>query len=293
MITAFERLVRHDVSKVESSPMPVWNNLSLELKRAIDSLSSDQSIIIREADKGGAVVLLDREVYISEALRQLDNPMFYQEIQEDPSGNIKKLIQTVLIEILNHGYISENVMKALTKQEYRIPIFYVLPKVHKPGFPPPSRSIISGFDSLLDPLLKYLDHFLQPLVTKIPTYLKDTQDLIRRIEDISIPTGAVLLSLDVAALYTNITHSESYRILAFCLDKRDDPYPPTHFLLEILELILEKNYFKFMDRFFLQIKGVAMGSATAPSIANLFMSAFETEYILNVSNPFAQYILFF
>lgn len=108
-----------------------------------------------------------------------------------------------------------------------------------------------------------------------------------------IPSDAVILSLDVAALYTNITHSEAYRILALCLDQRDDLYPPTSFLLELLELILKKNYFRFLDKFFMQIKGVAMGSAAAPSIANLFMSAFETEHILNDSNPYVQYISFF
>lgn len=145
--------------------MPIWHNLSLEEKRAIDS-SADQSIVIREADKGGAVVLLDREVYIGEILKQLNNNEFYQEIQEDPSRNVMKLIQTVLTEALNLGYISENTVKALTKQEYRIPVFfYVLPKVHKLGFPPPGSPIISSFDSLLDPLSKYLDHFLQSLVT--------------------------------------------------------------------------------------------------------------------------------
>lgn len=130
-------------------------------------------------------------------------------------------------------------------------------------------------------------------MTSTPTYLKDTQDLIKKIEDVPFPSDAVLLTLDVTALYTNITHAEVYRAIAHFLDQRIDPFPPTHFLLEILDLVLEKNYFKFIDKFFIQIKGIAMGSAMAPSVANLFMSTFEKEHILDASNPFLSEILIF
>lgn len=147
MITTFERLVKRGVSTIESSPIRKWHNLSFEERKAVDSLASDQSIIIREADKGGAIVLLDRDVYIKEVYKQLTNQSFYQEIHEDPSGKIKKLIQIVLVEALNQGYITENIMKMLNKQEYRIPIFYVLPKIHKPGSVPPA--ILLSPDSTL------------------------------------------------------------------------------------------------------------------------------------------------
>ena len=37
------------------------------------------------------------------------------------------------------------------------------------------------------------------------------------------------------------------------------------------ELVLTLNAFQFEDKFFLQIKGTAMGTRMAPSYANLFM----------------------
>lgn len=117
--------------------------------------------------------------------------------------------------------------------------------------------------------------------------------MIRKIEGTSLPENAVLLTLDVSALYTNILHTEAYRVVSLFLDQRNEQHPPTHFLLEILELILEKNYFRFMHRHFLQIKGITMDLATAPSIVNLFMSISEQEYIFTDTNPFLQNILFF
>lgn len=56
-----------------------------------------------------------------------------------------------------------------------------------------------------------------------------------------IPEDAVLASLDVNALYTSIPHQEAYRVITNLLDTRPTPDPPTHFLLELLDLILKKN----------------------------------------------------
>lgn len=253
----------------------------------------DKSIIIKDADKGGTVVLMDRETYINEINKQLNNMDFYQEITYDPGKQIQALIQMVLVEATNLGYITEDVAKSLFKHQYRTPVFYTLPKIHKPGYPPPGRPIVSGCDSLLDPLSKYLDYYLQPLVSQIPSYLKDTQDLIQKIEGTTLSDETGLVTLDITSLYTNITHVEAYRAVSIFLDKRGDLFPPSHFLLEILEIILEKNYFKFMDRFFMQVRGIAMDSSAAPSIANLYMAIFEQELIFSESNPYIQNMVFY
>lgn len=137
MISAFERLVVRDAASIEGRPRPPWQNLRFEERQALESLASDTNIIICEADKGGAIVVMDREVYINEALRQLNNQDYYQEIFTDPSKTIMKLIHTVMLEASNLGYISETTFKSLVKHEYRIPVFYTLPKIHKPGSPPP------------------------------------------------------------------------------------------------------------------------------------------------------------
>jgi hypothetical protein len=47
----------------------------------------------------------------------------------------------------------------------------------------------------------------------------------------------------------------------------------------ILEMILKYNYFTFRDKFYLQIKGIAMGSKTGPSIANIFVHIVESIWL--------------
>lgn len=47
---------------------------------------------------------------------------------------------------------------------------------------------------------------------------------------------------------------------------------PVHFVLDLIDLLLEKNNFRFEDTFYYQTKGVSMGSSFAPSVVNLFMA---------------------
>lgn len=231
-------------------------------------------------------MILNRADYMSEIERQFTDINFYTVLSADPSKRITNLVHTVVQEALTLGYINDHIAKFLIQSEPRIPLFYLLPKIHKPGFPPRGRLIISGTGSILEPLAQFLDYFLQPFVQQSPLYIKDTGHFISRTEGKSISTNAILVSLDVNALYTSIPHEDAYRVIADVLDSRDKSDPPTHFLLELLELILEKNFFRCGTSFYIQHKGVAMGSAAAPSIANLFMMAMEKNTILHTVNPF-------
>ena len=54
---------------------------------------------------------------------------------------------------------------------------------------------------------------------------------------------------------------------------------PTKIITTFLALILTLNNFIFNSKFYLQIKGCAMGTICTPSYANIFMSEFEEKYI--------------
>ena len=59
-------------------------NVSLAERNAIKSVANDESIIIKEADKGGAVVIMDREHYKTMAETLLMDEEYYQELSADP-----------------------------------------------------------------------------------------------------------------------------------------------------------------------------------------------------------------
>ena len=76
-----------------------FSNLSSSEQLSLQQLKSDRNIVIKEADKGSAVVVWDRGDYISEANRQLDDRQVYEEIEVDPTVNLGKTINSRLNEL--------------------------------------------------------------------------------------------------------------------------------------------------------------------------------------------------
>ena len=119
---------------------------------------------------------------------------------------------------------------------------------------------------------------LKPLVPVIESYVKDTTDFINKIENIeALHEGALIGTLDVTSLYTNIPNGEGLAVVAERLEAvRDSRLMPTNrSLVELLEMVLTMNHISFNGRYFLQKRGTAMGTRLAPSYANLFMENVE------------------
>jgi len=51
------------------------------------------------------------------------------------------------------------------------------------------------------------------------------------------------------------------------------------FYTTIIQLVLENNYFKFENEFYLQKLGTAMGNSMAPPYAFIFMGTFEQDFL--------------
>lgn len=58
--------------------------ISKNERKGIKSLTSDKSIIIKEADKGGAVILMNTEHYKKMAKDILNDTKYYEKLTNDP-----------------------------------------------------------------------------------------------------------------------------------------------------------------------------------------------------------------
>ena len=103
-------------------------NLSPEELEALKQLRNDNTIVIKKADKGSNVVIMNRDDYIAEVERQLNDTKFYEKLDENPQEQFQKDID----EVLKNIQISESTRENISPSgNGRIPIFYVLPKIHK------------------------------------------------------------------------------------------------------------------------------------------------------------------
>lgn len=97
---------------------------------------------------------------------------------------------------------------------------------------------------------KYLDFLLQPHVLRMQTYTRDTGDFISKIEGVRISESALILFLDIVSLYTCIPYDDVRLAVRFYLEQDSESLPPIHFLLDLVDILLENNYFLFNNNFF-------------------------------------------
>ena len=108
-----------------------YSNLLSDEQDALKRLKVYRDIVIKEADKGGAVVVWGRSDYCEEAYRQLRDNQVYELMDTDPLEKVKITIAKELEPLLNMGYISPDNKKYLEVSKPRLGKFYLLPKIHK------------------------------------------------------------------------------------------------------------------------------------------------------------------
>ena len=253
-----------------------FSNLSSSEQISLKQLKCDRNIVIKEADKGSAVVVWDRGDYISEANRQLDDRQVYEEVVVDPSVDLGKTINSRLNELREEDPGLEEVTDYLKVRDSKLGRFYLLPKIHKGLSSVKGRPVISNSGTITEHISEYLDHHLNPLVSQSRSYVKDTNHFLSRLSKLGkIPEGALLCTVDVVGLYPSIPHGEGLEAIREALDRRENPGVATDTLVGLASLVLENNYFEFNDRFYRQKLGTAIGTKFAPAYANLFMTRLE------------------
>ena len=260
-------------------------------QQAIHNLANNKNITIKRADKGGSIVIMDTIDYINTALTHLQQTEVYAPQDTDHTNTVADDLNSCLLQLTNTGHLTNNIAKYIQpKTPPRTPLFYFLPKIHKPNNPP--RPIISGCDSPTDRISKYLTAVFNPIAQTQPSYLKDTKHLLQIIQTFPrLPDNAILVTADVSSLYTNIPHDEGITTILDSLNAHrqilPDNTPNNAIIRNFLHFILKENYFDFLDTHYLQIQGTAMGTKMAPPYANIFMARIEQQ----ITHHFNQHIL--
>ena len=90
----FTKKCRHDIHKLKFNRNTKFSNLSSEEWAALKNLSQRNDIVVKSADKGGAVVVWRSDLYQKEALRQLSDTSFYAKIPKDLTSKNQNLSKT-------------------------------------------------------------------------------------------------------------------------------------------------------------------------------------------------------
>jgi hypothetical protein len=273
-----ERLVKH-ASKCRR---PCYNLSSVQYK-VLQRLKDDNTIIICLTDKNLGPAIMDRAEYIRRALDDhLLNTSVYTHLSatdaHDAMDDVEKEL-TNLFEL--YGNLLPEPEKIylerfLQKGTYRMKQFYITIKVHKNNA---TRPIVSCCGSLPEGFSKWLDYKMKSLRDLVPTYLRDSYQVLKELKNIeALPPNAKLFTADAVSMYTNINTDHGIDIFSSWFSEFEDELPPNFpktMFLKVLRIVMSGNIFQFDDLYFRQEDGTAMGTSCAVLYATLYYGYHE------------------
>jgi len=298
LLSALAQLGTEDTFKMSS---PTQSNLTKQEDKALNDLLKLKNIVIKPADKSGCFVVMDKSDYIDKVNSLLEDRNTYQEVEEDFTLRVADDVEGYLLDIQQRYNMKSQLIKQLKPpREPRTSQFYILPKTHKEGNPP--RPIVSACDYATGNISEFISQLITPLAKKNPTYLGSTKEFVELIRDLphypkSRYKNFFLVTADISSMYTNIPHDQGIDSILRSIDNNRSSMPahtPHNRVIKMfLHFILKQNYFQFMDKYYLQVEGVAMGCKLAPALANIFMYDLEKDMLqpyMNVLEVWRRYI---
>ena len=193
--------------------------------------------------------------------------------------------------LFNSSLPDRNDVDALQYTEpHKIPAFYGIPKIHKE--PVKMRPIIPCHSAVQNTAAKLCSKILKPIVQSAPTIIHGTKDLAIKLSKTKIDTRRkyFIVTGDVVAYYPNIPIEvclerveELFKEYYFADSQPDYVFAPMtlrefHFsqlFVEALRLGNTNLITQFQKKYYLQIRGLAMGVASSPDLANLYGYYYE------------------
>ena len=296
---------------LSSLPTEKKYNITLDERNALTSLQNDPTIIIKEADKGNGIVIMNTSFYRDKMLEMLANDSFYKTTNDTCSKTTFKKIRN-LIKLAKD--ITRHEIAYLLEFDFKSSNFYGLPKIHKSNLIKNKcietqseylelkdpidlqfRPIIAGPVCETHRLSNLIDILLKPFIKQVKSFIRDDIDFLSYTPNI-VPEKATLVSFDVTSLYTNISHDLGLEAIQFWLEKHPELIHKRftkEFIMEGIKTIIENNNFMFDGCFYNQIRGTAMGTKFAPTYATLVLAYLEEKLytrLEDVNKDLAEYV---
>ncbi|XP_015118902.1 uncharacterized protein LOC107042379 [Diachasma alloeum] len=229
-----------------------------------------QAVILARTDKGGATLLMYKEEYLRVMKEIFSDQTTYRKINRDPTSRFQASANALVERLEKEGVVDDMKAKLLKTHNSVIPKMYGLRKVHKDGCK--LRPVVS-YLKLPSYQVTRLLHALLAKVNKSSKFnIKNPQEFVMFAQDVVLPEGYVLISLDVVSLFTNIPKSLVLEIVEQNWEKWEVLIPASkRMILDLIIFCFEASYFSFNDEIYSQIDGSSMGNPASPILASFVM----------------------
>ena len=232
------------------------------LKGLIELRDANQ-IVIMPADKGGAVVILEADHYKRMVENVFHDPEYFEDCDSNRMREIIGKIKSLCKKF--ESQLTKDEISCLTNFDFKEANFYGLPKIHKSSVIKDAvkgqrsevvnvlsphdlkiRPIIGGPASPTSNLSRLIDKLLRPFMMNLPSYVRDSIDLLRQAQQWESEPNEeyLLLTMDVSNMYMNVSEDLGIQAIKFFVEKHPELLHPRSFLdfiVEAVKIVLQNN----------------------------------------------------
>ena len=279
--------LRAEVTEILIKAKQPKQNLTKTQTQALRELREDDSIVIVPADKGKCLVVMDRDDYINKMETKLKDESTYKMIKEDPTIEIQTSIIEQLDKIKAEGQLDDKQYLKLKPTKTLIPRMYGQIKIHKENYP--MREIVDGTGGVTKDIDKYISSIIRTYIGKSKHYVKNSSHFAEMIKDLRVENDEILVSYDVTALYPSVPQDEAIELVYEKMRNDKDLYKKSTMsaenIIKLFKLCVQKTYFVFNKKIYIQINGLAIGASTSGFAAEIFMERLETRALNTFIDP--------
>lgn len=276
-------VVKNDI--VQSLKTNINMNITPSESRALKELLDDDEIVIRPADKGSGIVVINSTDYMGNLEKEMTESSSYRRTDADLRGQVLKNVKKVANRMHKRGDICKELKNYLIPKWSNAGKLKGNPKLHKKGNP--YRAIVSGIGTPTEKMAGIVEKELNEFVIKSQSYIKDTTDFLNQLNNISgpLPKNTILFCFDVVKLYPSIPLKEGLEACEEALQSRQNLEIGTEAAMEMIETVLNNNIFNLNDNQFIQTDGIAIGSRLGKNFACAYMRKWDEKLLDFDSKP--------
>lgn len=282
---ANRRRIKGNLSKEEWNSLYKLRNLPLTHNAACRFADKSSKTIITNLDNDDRLIKND-----------LDDSFYYSKIDVDPTETIKEKIITWSKKwTTEQSGLSEDISMYITNIDETSPgNVKPLYKTHKEK-PWPIRLLLSGTNTPVQPLSKFVQCNIKHLTSYLPYQVIDTKDFLQKIIKINttlgpLPATTRVVICDVVKLYPSVNNTMGVPAVCEMLTKYPSSSAPSECIIEALKICLDNNVCQYTSgdgQIYLRIpcRGTAMGPSHACDYVDVCMGKVDHDIVAESPVP--------
>lgn len=239
---------------------------------------NEKPVFIMKADKGNAMVILDKTDYRARMEETISSASF-TEVRRNP---LPKMVRAAT-EAIKYIYDVFKVPRwKLSIPNPTVPKLYGLPKIHKPGNK--MRPIVSNINAPTYKIAKWLVAEFDKLTPPEGFQVKNSWEFVEKVKNIALENDDIMVSFDIISLYPNVPIPTALEVIDNWLLTQDISAEKMKLYSELTKTCMEQNEFQYDNRFYKLSHGTCMGNPLSCFVSNAFVGHLETK--LASSNKF-------